>query len=105
MIRSGKMSLQITSGINTRIDFFIFQTGDRCALPFPRVICNAIEGCIEEGLWLQAVTIVTSNLSVSKFPPAELLHIIMQEIMQVSEEFRINLIQENEKNNFSKGVQ
>ena len=78
--------------------------GDRCALPFPKVICNAIEGCIEEGLWLQAVTIVTSNLSVSKFPPAELLHIIMQEIMQVSEKLKINRFRKIKNEIFKRGI-
>ncbi|XP_072044649.1 SMC5-SMC6 complex localization factor protein 1-like [Amphiura filiformis] len=58
------------------------KVGDRCAMPFPKVISNVIEACIEEGLWLQAVAIVTSNLSVSKFPPADIIHMIMQEIMK-----------------------
>ncbi|XP_071790753.1 SMC5-SMC6 complex localization factor protein 1-like isoform X1 [Asterias amurensis] len=59
-----------------------YQDHEEMTMPFPTMVCNLIDAYLEEGLWLRAVESIHSYLSVKKYPPSSLLHVIMSKVLE-----------------------
>ncbi|XP_002735009.1 SMC5-SMC6 complex localization factor protein 1-like [Saccoglossus kowalevskii] len=56
--------------------------GKTCPVPFTLPMVNTIDALIEEGMWLPAVGCMQSYISSTSYPPPQLLHQVMKEMIQ-----------------------
>lgn len=59
-------------------------------VPFSQLQLNFIEATIEENQWFDGLKTVQSYLSPRHYPPAELLHHIMQQMLKVLSSYHLN---------------